>query len=94
MERRVASGEANETLLDQLALHVLADAHAHPHVFALKVPRFTFSQTYRLLGRLRGACVPGRRCSAQDLHDYLGGAEVWKRLHLHLGFAGVAGVAA
>ena len=94
MERRVASREANETLLDQLALHVLADMRAHPHVFALKVPRFTFSQSYRLLGRLRGACIPGQRCSAQDLHDYLSGGEVWKRLHLHLGFAGIAGATA
>ena len=85
---QVVSGDANETLLDALALRVLGSlAEGHAHVFALKVPRFTYSQTYRLMARLRGACDPGVPCTQQALHRFLEPSAVWSRRLLHLGFA-------
>ena len=82
------SGDVNETLLDALALRILSNLPAgHAHVFALKVPRFTYSQTYRLMARLRGACPPGLPCTQQALHGFLEPSVVWRRLPLHLGFA-------
>ncbi|KAL1515531.1 hypothetical protein AB1Y20_002153 [Prymnesium parvum] len=86
MEAQVASRKANETILDSLVLHILANLEAHPHVFAVKTPRFTFSQSYRLLARVRGTCERHVPCTREDLHRDLDMFTVMSRLPRHVGF--------
>ena len=80
---QVAASEANETLVDHLAQVLLRRQRQHPNVFAIKVPRFVFSQTYRMLARVRGTCATSAKCETDDLHRCLDFQCIAGRLHSH-----------